>query len=86
MQMHPSQQHQDFHKDALDLLRKHTGHLPAIHMLAVASQMLGQIMAHQDQRNLTVEQAWEIIGKNIEAGNQMAVDQLANANASDVPS
>lgn len=76
--MKPTAEHTAFRDEALDLLRRHCGHLPAEEVLAVAAQMVGQIMAMQDQRTMTVERAAEIVWHNIEAGNAAAVDELVN--------
>lgn len=74
--------HEGFYQDLIDLLRRHAGHLPAEEMLAVAANAVGKIIAMQDQRTMTRERALQIVGKNIEAGNAQALEQVSNTKGS----
>lgn len=56
-------------------LGKHTN-LSAMQMLAVVSQFLGSIVAFQDGSRFNAEQVMEIVGANIEIGNQVALDSV----------
>jgi hypothetical protein len=72
----PGDKHAKFRTEALALLTKWTGDLPADELLALMSQMLGQCLAMQDQRKHTKESAMRIITDNIEIGNHMILEQL----------
>ena len=50
-------------------------------MLAVASALVGQLMALQDQRTMTSAMAMEIVARNIEGANQAVIDNLQNSSA-----
>lgn len=80
MKVHkPTPAHSAFRDDALALLKKHAGHLDATDMLAMASHMVGQIIAMQDQRKVTREIALEILKANIEQGNREVLDNLGRS-------
>lgn len=51
-------------------------------MLAVASALVGQLVAMQDQRTMTVEMAMQIVASNIEGANQEVLDALCNSTSS----
>ena len=70
--------HQQFHGDLTRLLKKYTGHMSSAEMLAVASHAVGQIVALQDQNNMTGERAMQIVATNIQGGNQFVIDKLTN--------
>lgn len=70
-----------FRSEMLVLLNKHFGSLPSEHMLAVASHMVGQMIAMQDQRRFTSATIMELVSRNIEAGNRIAVEALINNTA-----
>lgn len=46
-------------------------------LLAVASNMLGKIIALQDQRTMTKDRAMKIVCANLEMGNQHIIGDLA---------
>jgi len=68
--------HEVAYQDLATLLRKHATDLSAIEMLAVAANMLGKLVAMQDQRTTTPEQAMEIVARNMALGNTQAVAEL----------
>lgn len=69
--------HEVAYQDIAALLNRHTGDLKAIEVLAIAANMVGKLVALQDQRRTTPEQAMEIVARNIEIGNRQVIDQLA---------
>jgi uncharacterized protein YejL (UPF0352 family) len=69
-------QHENFYQDLVALVDKHSAHLGNDEMLAVASNMVGKLIAMQDQRTMTEHRAMLIVSENIQAGNRQAVDQL----------
>jgi hypothetical protein len=44
--------------------------------LAIAAQVVGQVLAMQDQRKMTTDQAMSIVIANIETGNQAVIANL----------
>lgn len=56
-------------KDAL----KTVPNVPSDQILAVASQYIGMLLALQDMRTMTPQKGLELIMRNIEIGNMMAV-------------
>lgn len=74
--------HQTFKRDLDKLLKKHATRLSAQDLLAVASQVVGMLIALQDQRTMTNEMAMEVVIKNIEAGNQEIVSNIMNSKGS----
>lgn len=49
--------------------------------LAVASYLVGQLIALQDQRTMTPAMAFAIVQANLQAGNEGVVNDLINAPA-----
>lgn len=75
----PTMAHDEFNNDVTALLRKYGDHLSAQDMLALMSQVVGKVLAFQDQRSMTPEMGLEVIRANIEVGNKQAVDLIRNA-------
>lgn len=73
----PSDDHKALMLDLRAALGKHT-HLSGLEMLACVSQLVGNLVAFQDQRALTPEQAMEIVSRNIQEGNEVAIANLSN--------
>lgn len=71
-------EHEIAYQDLCALITKHAGKLTPQEILAVAGNMVGKLIAMQDQRTLTPAMAMEIVANNIEAGNQDVLRQLAN--------
>jgi hypothetical protein len=74
-------QHEIAYQDICSLLKKHAG-IPPLEMLAVAANMLGKMIAMQDQRTVTPEMAMEVVAKNIESGNQQVLAELSQSRGS----
>ncbi|HTQ70630.1 MAG TPA: hypothetical protein VMH92_03950, partial [Acidocella sp.] len=55
----------------------HSGKLTSLEVLAIAANMVGKLVALQDQRTVTTQIAMETVAQNLEAGNQDVLDQLA---------
>lgn len=62
--------------DILALIKRHLTPDTSDRFLAVAAQVVGQAMALQDQRKMTVKMAWDLILANIEAGNISVIESL----------
>lgn len=74
-----SEKHKAFNDDVKAVLRKYQDQLTAEEMLALASHLVGVLLALQNQHTMTKEQAIEIMQSNIEAGNQEAMIPLLNS-------
>lgn len=74
-------EHEVAYQDLTELVRKHADKMTALELLAVAANMLGKLVAMQDQRRITPSQAMEVVGTNIEAGNAQIIEQLASASS-----
>lgn len=72
-------EHEVAYQDICALASKHADKLSAIELLAVASNMLGKMVAMQDQRTTTPSQAMEIVAQNLEHGNAQVLEQLAQS-------
>lgn len=71
-------EHEVAYQDICKLVSKHSATLTPLDILAVAANMVGKLVALQDQRKITVAMAMEIVAKNLEHGNQTIVNKLAN--------
>ena len=69
-------EHEVAYQELCALVNRHASKLSALELLAVAANMLGKLVALQDQRSITPSEAMEIVAKNIEYGNQQVLDQL----------
>ena len=69
-------EHEVAYQDICKLISKHAPNFSAVELLAIAANMIGKLLAMQDQRTMTPAQAMEVVAKNIESGNQEIVDQL----------
>lgn len=54
------------YQDLCALVNKHADCLSALELLAVAANMLGKLVALQDQRKVTPSMAMEVVAQNIE--------------------
>ncbi len=75
-------EHEVAYQDLCALVNKHADSMSAAELLAVASNMVGKLVALQDQRKMTPGGAMEIVAKNIEHGNQQVLQQLAQSRGS----
>lgn len=48
-------------------------------IMAITSQLVGNLVVLQDQRFMTSAEAMEIVGRNIEIGNALVVEQVQAA-------
>lgn len=74
-------EHEDLYQDLCRLLDKHTKRLTRPEILAVASNMLGKLVALQDNTVMSSEEAMEIVVRNLQIGNQQAVERLLSQTA-----
>lgn len=76
--MQANADHEAAFQDMCAVLKRHE-HLSAAEMLAVASNFVGKLIAMQDQRTMTSERVMLIVSRNIEMGNQQAVEALLDS-------
>ena len=69
-------EHEVAYQDLVTLVRKHADKISSIEMLAIAANMLGKLVAMQDQRAITGAAAMEIVALNIEQGNREVIEKL----------
>ncbi len=74
-------EHEVAYQDLCALMNRHADKMSAIELLAVGANMLGKLVALQDQRKYTPVQVMEIVAKNIEHGNAQVIAELANNTA-----
>lgn len=67
-----------FRTELLELLRKHSGRLDSSEMLALLAYTIGQMIAMMDARVWNSEMIMAMISKNIETGNQHAIENAAD--------
>lgn len=72
----PNKVHTEIFDELNALLRKHTQHAAPADVLALAANMVGKLIALQDQKSLTGKQALEIVSQNIQIGNKEALALL----------
>jgi hypothetical protein len=69
-------EHEVAYQDLVSLMRKHADQMTSLEMLAIGANMLGKLIAMQDQRTVTSDMAMEIVIRNIEVGNQQVLEAL----------
>lgn len=69
-------EHEIAYQELTEILRKHAGHLSGVEMLAIAANMVGKIIAMQDQRKVSPAMAMEIVARNIEVGNKHIIGNI----------
>lgn len=69
-------EHEVAYQDLCALVNKHADKLTALELLAVAANMIGKLVAMQDQRTVTPDKAMRVVAENLEHGNRQVLDQL----------
>jgi hypothetical protein len=72
-------EHEVVYQDLCALVSKNAGKLTPLEILAIAANMVGKLVAMQDQRKISPTLAMETVAKNIEMGNKQVLDQLAQS-------
>jgi hypothetical protein len=73
--------HEATYQELCAIINRHASELSPVEILAVAANMVGKLVALQDQRTMSPDRAMQIVAKNIEAGNKQVLDSLANSDA-----
>jgi hypothetical protein len=76
----PTDQHRAFRKSMEQCIAEHGATLDAAEILALLAQLVGQVIALQDQRKVTPEMAMQCVIKNMQQGNEQAMQSLLSAN------
>lgn len=71
-------EHEVVYSDLLNLVAKHADNVSSMELLAIAGNMVGKIIALQDQSKMDSKMAMDIVIKNIEVGNKQIIDYLKN--------
>lgn len=69
-------EHEVCYQELCALVSKHAHALTAAEILAVAANMIGKLVALQDQRTTTPQMAMKLIAENIEYGNRTVLKSL----------
>lgn len=75
-------EHEVLYQELARLIGRHAEAMSSEEVLAVGANMLGKLLAFQDQRTTTHARAMQIIIHNIELGNQQAVAEVMNSKGS----
>lgn len=75
-QINMDERHKRFEAAIKAAMKENVADLTGEEMLAILSQVLGQLIALQDQRTMTPDRAMSIVAVNIEAGNASALAEL----------
>lgn len=68
--------HEVAYADLVKLVSRHAAKLSSEELLAVAANMLGKLVALQDQRTMTIDRAMEIVSRNIQYGNSQVIEKI----------
>lgn len=68
-------EHEAFRLELLAVIERYP-QLPAQDLLAVASQLVGQLVAMQDRRKMSPEDAMAVVAANIESANAAVINAL----------
>jgi hypothetical protein len=74
-----SPRHKAFVEAIVKALQDDFSDLPAEEMLAVTCQIVGRMVALQDQRRFTPATVMQVVSDNIEAGNRDIIGEHASA-------
>lgn len=69
-------EHEATYQELSALIGRHADKMSAEDVLAIAANMVGKLIAMQDQRTMTPKRAMDIVARNIEFGNQQVQAML----------
>ena len=75
-------EHEATYQELVAIVRRHADQLSALEILAIAANMVGKLIALQDQRTVSPSAAMEVVSKNIEMGNQQALAEVSKSRES----
>lgn len=68
--------HERLYQAMCEAMKTHGADLSAEELLATAANLVGKLIAHQDQRRWSSVAIMEMVGRNIEAGNAEALGEI----------
>ena len=71
-----SAKHQQIYKELTELIMRHEPESNAKEVLALAANLVGKLVAMQDQTRMTSQEALQIVTLNMETGNQEALSVI----------
>ena len=71
-------EHEATYQELTALIRRHSDEMTSLEVLAIAANMVGKLIAMQDQRTVTPGSAMEVVIRNIEYGNQQVLAEISN--------
>lgn len=77
-----SPEHEIAYQDICALVNKHANKMTPLELLTIAANMVGKLIALQDQRTTSTELAMETVIRNLESGNQQVIDQISQSKGS----
>lgn len=75
-------EHEVTYQELCTLVNRHARNITALEILAIASNMVGKLVALQDQRDTSPAMAMEVVARNIEMGNQQVLEGIATTKGS----
>jgi hypothetical protein len=69
-------EHEVAYSDLIALVGKHADKITPVEILAIAANMVGKLIAMQDQREMSPTEALQLVSRNMEHGNQEIIDEL----------
>lgn len=69
-------EHEVTYQELIALVTRHAVGLTPLEILAIAANMVGKLVAMQDQRTMTPDMAMQVVAENVQRGNQQAVAGL----------
>lgn len=72
-------EHEATYQELIALVTRHAIGLTAAEILAIGANMVGKLVAMQDQKTMTPSMAMEIVARNVQVGNQQVLDELAKS-------
>lgn len=70
-------EHEATKQELCHLMARHAEKLSAEEILAIAANVVGKLIALQDQRTMSMDRAMAIVVQNIQCGNEQVVRQIA---------
>ncbi len=67
------------YQDIMTLLYKHSDKVTGLELLAIASNIVGKLVALQDHRFVTKEKALAIVSENLQNGNKQMIEDLMSS-------
>jgi hypothetical protein len=75
-------EHEVVYQELIALVNRHAADLTALEILAIAGNLVGKLIALQDQRITSSTVALETVIQNLEQGNRQALDALEQTKGS----